>query len=115
MEHDRSPFVRLAALRERARAASIERLTHAAFDANAEVRFFARRFLARLGAAVDYRAQALAMLAAPHRDRQDVIGALATLSEFGRAEDLACIEAWTDDDRPSVAREARRTCARLRG
>jgi hypothetical protein len=42
-----------------------------------------------------------------------LIAALATLSNFGRAEDIPAVAAYVDDPRPTVVREARRTLAGL--
>lgn len=42
-----------------------------------------------------------------------MFAALATLPDFGRVEDIAAVAAFTDDLRPTIAREARRTLAAL--
>lgn len=110
---DRSPAIRRLAVRLWAREADGNGpLIAAAFDGNADVRHHARRYLARRGEAIDYRGRALATLAAPSSTAA-LIGALATLSDFGRSDDLPRIEPLGDDPRPRVAREASRTCGLL--
>jgi len=109
---DPSPALRLAALRWRARAGDVAALTQAAFDANANVRFFARRFLARCDAVIDYRSRALASLA-DSASTAELIGALAVLSESGRAADREAVSAFCDDARTRVAAEAARTLSML--
>jgi hypothetical protein len=116
MERDRAPAVRLVALRARARAGAVDPVARAAFDGNAGVRFFARKYLRALGAAVDaidQRARALAILADPGASRAALVGALATLSDLGRREDAPAVERFLADRRPTVAGEARRTLGLL--
>jgi hypothetical protein len=114
---DRAPEVRLVALRLRARSTDATRaaaqLAGAAFDANAAVRFFARRFLARRDQRLDLRGRALQILSS-ETSRVELVGALAALSDLGRVEDIAAVEHFLRDPRPSVAREARRTLGLLR-
>jgi hypothetical protein len=110
---DRSPAIRLLAVQAWAREADGEaQLIAAAFDGNAEVRHRARVYLARRGAAIDYRARALETLARGS-SAAAMVGALATLSDFGRSDDLAAVRASVDDPRPRVAAEARRTAGIL--
>lgn len=79
------------------------------------MRFYARKYLRSLGARLDQRAIALEILDRPGASRAELVGALATLSELGRAEDAAAVERFLDAGRATVAREARRTMAMLRG
>lgn len=108
---DSAPAIRLVGLAARVARGDREGIARAAFDVNAEVRHHAR--LALADAPLDYRGEALAALTAPGR-REAVLAALATLSDFGRAEDLALVARFEGDPRPSIAREARRTLALLR-
>jgi hypothetical protein len=113
MERDRSPAVRLVALRAASRAGDDDAIVRAVLDVNAEVRYFARKFLRRRKITVDVRARALELLHGKATRRHELIGALAALAELGRPDDLASIRPFTTDRRPSVAREARRTLSLL--
>jgi hypothetical protein len=73
------------------------------------VRYRARAVLADRFEPLDYRGIALATLASTEPARQALIAALATLSDFGRAEDIPAVAAYVEDPRSTVAREARRT------
>lgn len=86
--------------------AALERL---AFDRQGEVRHHARVALAERFTPLDYRGLALATLTRPDAARSDLLAALATLSDFGRSEDIPKVAAFVGDPRPSLAREARRT------
>ncbi|MCA9692413.1 MAG: hypothetical protein KC636_22630 [Myxococcales bacterium] len=110
---DRSPAIRLRALRALADAGDLEAVAALAFDRNAEVRHQARMLLARTGDVRDYRGRALATLGREASTRDEAIAALATLSDFGRLEDRGVVAARVDDPRASVAREAARTLAAI--
>lgn len=114
LERDRSPAIRRTALFARARQGDRDGMVRAAFDTSADVRHHARVLLAGSFGAVDYRGLALASLSRSAPARTEALAALATLSDFGRAEDIARVEPFADDPRPSVAAEARRTLALLR-
>lgn len=110
---DRLPAIRVVGVHAAALRGDLEALRAAAFDGNGEVRHHARVHLARLAAPLDYRGLALAALARVDLPREQAIGALATLSDFGRAEDRAALARHAADPRPRVAREAARTLALL--
>lgn len=112
MAVDRSPAIRLIGLQGLAQIGERAGIERAALDLNAEVRHQARVLLARSFAPLDYRGQALRMLA-EGTDRWRVVPALALLSEFGRGEDRPVIAGFAEDPRPAVAREARRALTRL--
>lgn len=109
---DRTPGIRAIGVRGLARLGDRDGLVRAAFDTNAEVRHQARVAVAAAFTPPDYRGEALRTLA-EQPDRGRVLAALALLSEFGRSEDAALVERFLDDPRAAVAREARRTRARL--
>ncbi|MEZ4384431.1 MAG: hypothetical protein R3A79_24090 [Nannocystaceae bacterium] len=114
LARDPAPAIRLLAVTAWAREDDGEaRLLALAFDGHAEVRHRARVYLARRGAAVDYRARALATLRDAAAATPATIGALATLSDFGRGGDLPRVRAFASDPRPRIAAEARRTAAIL--
>ncbi len=118
LARDKSPAIRRLAIRLWHREADgTAQLLAAAFDGNADVRHHARHYLARRDAAVDYRAHALDTLRRTSEDNepttQALIGALATLSDFGRREDLGHVQRFIGDPRARVAAEARRTSALL--
>lgn len=114
LEVDRSPAIRRAALFARAAQGDRDGIVRAAFDTSADVRHHARVLLAGSFGSLDYRGLALASLARAAPGKAEALAALATLSDFGRAEDIPAVEAFSDDPRPSVAREARRTLGLLR-
>jgi len=113
MELDRSPAVRVLALRSSFRAGDREGVIRGLFDGNTDVRYAARDYLKRLGSTLPQRPPALALLADETRHRSRVIGALGALSEVGLRVDLPLIERFLCDPRPSVVREAKRTIAFL--
>lgn len=106
---NRSPSLRLLALREYRRRADADAIEAACLDGNANVRFYARRYLGKLRGHVDHRARALTVLQDPCADAAALIGALAALSESGRAEDRTLVAVFTTDPRVKVAAEAVRT------
>ncbi|PCC66892.1 hypothetical protein SAMN02745121_00378 [Nannocystis exedens] len=106
---DRNPAVRVAGVRGFAARGDREALVRATFDPHGLVRHHARILLADTFGAIDYRGRALAALAETGATRPALVGALATLSEFGRRPDRPAVAALVADPRPSVAREARRT------
>lgn len=108
-----SPALRLLALRQYRRRVTIERIEDACFDGNANVRFYARRYLRRFRREVDHRARALAILNDPGARVRQVLGALAVLSEFGREQDRSVIDRFVTDNRAKVAAEAKRTLGLL--
>jgi hypothetical protein len=112
MERDRAPAIRLAGLWARAAQGDRAGIVRAAFDPNAGVRHHARVILAGSFGPLDYRGESLAALAGDG-GRDAVVAALATLSDFGRREDLAAVARFAEDPRPAVAREARRTLGML--
>ena len=103
------PRLRLMALRVRRRDGDVDALRQACFDGNANVRFYARRYLRVHEKSTDFRALAWAILDAPSRSIAETIGALSVLSEFGVAEDRARIDEWTTGVNAKIAAEARRT------
>lgn len=103
------PRLRLMALRVRRRQGDVEALRLACFDGNANVRFYARRYLRVYEKGTDFRALAWAILDGPSPSVAQKIGALSVLSEFGVAADRPRIEAWTTGVNAKVAAEARRT------
>lgn len=113
LEADRDPAVRAAAVRGHAAQGDRQALLRAAFDPHGLVRHHARLRLAGGHESVDYRGRALATLAEPQATRAALVGALATLSEFGRRPDIPVVAAFIADPRPSIAREAARTLALL--
>jgi hypothetical protein len=114
LEADRSPAIRRTALFARAHQGDRDGMVRAAFDTSADVRHHARVLLAGSFGAVDYRGLALASLSRPAPARAEALAALATLSDFGRADDIPLVAAFVADPRPSVAAEARRTLGLLR-
>jgi hypothetical protein len=114
LERDRSPAIRRTALFARAMQGDRDGMVRAAFDTSADVRHHARVLLAGSFGAVDYRGLALASLTEQQPGKAEVLAALATLSDFGRAEDIPRVEAFADDPRRSIAAEARRTLGLLR-
>lgn len=114
LERDPAPSLRLTGLQVRIAAGERAAIEAAAFDPHAELRHQARVCLATSFAPLDYRGVALATLARPGASRDELVAALATLSDFGRAADLPAVAALADDPRASLAREARRTLAILR-
>jgi len=110
---DRSPAIRRLAVRLWAQEDDgVEHLVAAAFDGNSDVRHHARVALAQRKAAVDYRGRALKTLAAP-TSKTALIGALATLSDFGRRADIPVVHRFIDEPRSRVAAEATRTAEML--
>ncbi len=112
---DRSPSIRLIGLRRLARDVSRHKtmLDRFVCDPNANVRFFARRFLNRLGERVDSRRQALSVLREPSSSARAVTGALGALSESGRPDDRLTIEKFCTSPICRVAKEAHRTISLL--
>ncbi|WP_437939417.1 hypothetical protein [Sorangium sp. So ce341] len=106
---NRSPSLRLLALREYRRRADADRIEAACLDGNANVRFYARRYLRKLHRRVDQRDHALAILASSAGQTAQLVGALAVLSEFGREQDRPLLETFVRDKRARVAAEAART------
>ncbi|WP_437611821.1 hypothetical protein WMF20_07200 [Sorangium sp. So ce834] len=106
---NRSPSLRLLALREYRRRADADRIEAACLDGNANVRFYARRYLRKLHRRVDQRDHALAILTSSAGQTAQLVGALAVLSEFGREQDRPLIETFVRDKRARVAAEAART------
>ena len=109
------PRLRLMALRVRRREGDVDALRQACFDGNANVRFYARRYLRVHEKGTDFRALAWALLDARASSVAQKIGALSVLSEFGEAGDRDRIEAWTTGVKAKVAAEARRTLELLPG
>ncbi len=114
LELDRAPAIRSVALEAYALQRDREGIARATFDTHASVRYRARTVLADRFEPLDYRGIALATLTSTEPARQALISALATLSDFGRAEDIPAVAAYGEDPRPTVAREARRTLEGLR-
>ena len=114
LELDRTPAIRSVALEAHALQRDREGIARATFDTHASVRYRARAVLADRFEPLDYRGIALATLTSTVPARQALIAALATLSDFGRAEDIPAVAAYVEDPRPTVAREARRTLEGLR-
>jgi HEAT repeat protein len=106
---NRSPALRLLALREYRRRGDTHGIRAACLDGNANVRFYARRYLKKLQVEIDHRETALTVLNHRESPTSRVVGALALLSELGRERDRALIASFEDDKRASVAAEARRT------
>jgi hypothetical protein len=113
LERDRSPAIRAAGLHGRTLQRHRDGIVRATFDTHASVRYRARVVLAELFEPLDYRSIALATLAAADAPREALLAALATLTDFGRVDDIPGVAAYTHDARPTVAREARRTLAAL--
>lgn len=76
-------------------------------DGNAVVRFEARCQLRERGDGVDFRALALQRLEEGERD--ELVGALAVLSDIGRREDIERVRGFLEHPVRRVAAEARRT------
>lgn len=110
---DRDPAIRAAGVQAWAAQGDRDGLLRAAFDPRGLVRHHARLHLAARRADIDYRTRALATLADPGAPRPALVGALATLSDFGRRPDLPAVAAFLADPSPSIAREAARTHALL--
>lgn len=106
---DRNPAIRVAGVRGHAAAGDREALLRATFDPHGLVRHHARILLAARFGSADYRGLALATLAEPAATRAALVGALATLSEFGRRPDIPAVAAFTADPRITIAAEAART------
>ena len=116
LEANAAPAVRLLALRMRQQGGSeadAQAVADAVLDPNAAVRYYARRFVARLGRTVDTRGRALACLREPSASPRALVGALAALSDVGRSEDAPAIRRYADAPASRVRREARRTLALL--
>lgn len=112
MADNRTPAIRLTALRAMRRSATHEhRLVRACFDPNANVRLYAR--LAVRDRRLDHAARARSILRDADAPKGDLVGALAVLSDLGTREDLALVRPFADDGRASVAAEAERTVALL--
>ena len=110
MWRDRSPRIRRTALRELCRLGQAERYVRASvFDVNADVRFVARQQALRLELGIQYRATALAALAAPDSDKRQLVAALATLSDNGMQADCATVDRFRHHAIAAVRREADRT------
>jgi hypothetical protein len=112
---DPSPSIRLIGLRRLARDVSRHDVALERFvcDPNANVRYFARRFLNRLGECVDSRRQALSVLREPSSSARALTGALGALSESGRPGDRSMIQAFCGSPIRRVAKEAHRTISLL--
>ncbi len=110
---DPAPAIRRTGVHACAAAGDRAALERLAFDRQGEVRHLARVALAERFTPLDYRGQALATLVRPDAERDDLLAALATLSDFGRRADIPRVAAFVSDPRPSLAREARRTLALL--
>ena len=110
LERDRSSAIRLLGLRWRRRRGEAAPILRACFDRNANVRHYARRYY-RSFAAVDYRELALARLDSSVAD--ELVGALATLSDVGHQLDRPLVEPFTRHRIRRVADEAQRTLALL--
>lgn len=115
LEENPSPMIRLLAVRLRRGDASDEAhraVLRRCLDGNAVVRFEARCELRRRGDGVDFRALALERLRAREREssgRDELVGALAVLSDIGRREDMELVRAFLGHPVRRVAAEARRT------
>ena len=115
MSADPSPALRLVALRLNNRRGNVTAIRRAALDGNANVRFYARRFRLRRGDGFDVRSDALARCADPTASARELVGAIAALSDVGRAQDVALVRRFSSDSRSRVAYEAKRTMAMLTG
>ncbi|MGK0362567.1 MAG: hypothetical protein ACI9U2_004888, partial [Bradymonadia bacterium] len=109
------PRLRLLALRVGRRQSDVAALRQACFDGNANVRFYARRYLRVHEKGTDFRALAWALLDAPSASAAQRIGALSVLSEYGVAADRPRVREWTAGVKARVAAEARRTLELLPG
>jgi HEAT repeat protein len=111
LEHNPSPTLRLLAVRIRRSDASEE--AHRAvlarcLDGNVVVRFAARCQMRERGDGVDFRALALERLA-EGSERDELVGALAVLSDIGRREDIETVRRFLEHPLRRVAAEAERT------
>lgn len=111
LDDNPSPTIRRLAVRLRRGDPSEE--AHRAvlarcLDGNAVVRFEARCQLRQRGDGVDFRALALQRLGEA-RERDELVGALAVLSDIGRREDIERVRTFQDHPVRRVAAEARRT------
>jgi HEAT repeat protein len=110
---DRSPAVKLLAVRALAREGREDLLFVAALDRNAEVRYQARRWLKGRGDEIVARARGVLQHGASTRDA--LVGALGALSDLGLPADIPLLQRFAEDERLAVAREARRALPRLGG
>lgn len=111
MASDKSPGMRLVALRAYNKQRIQHRVEAACFDHNANVRFYARRYVRKFDSELDYRQRALGCLMRDGAGTLEYVGALAVLSEFGRAADRPLVEGFRAHPRRVVRREAARTLA----
>ena len=116
MASDRSPRTRAKALRWLFKQPDAEaHVRRAVFDRNANVRFLARRYAHRLGLDIPYRRLALAVLggdAGSHgqaRRRDQLVAALATLSDHGLQADCPAVRPYRQHPIAAVRKEAVRT------
>lgn len=111
LERSRSPHVRLLSLRLRrddGSPAARDAVLSRCLDGNAVVRYHARCQLRARGSDVDFRALALRCLE-PGRPGDELVGALAVLSDIGRREDIERVRAFLEHPVRRVCAEARRT------
>ena len=108
MWKDRSQAVRTTAIHMAERMDETEYLVAGAFDRHGNVRYYARKFLYERGFRIPYREKALEILQRESAKNR-LLGALATLSEFGRQQDLPLIRNFLQDDRSSIVKEGQRT------
>ena len=111
MEANPSPTLRLLALRLRrgdASEAAHQAVLARCLDGNAVVRFEARCQMRERGDGVDFRALALERLA-EGSERDELVGALAVLSDIGRREDIETVRRFLEHPVRRVAAEAERT------
>jgi len=109
LEESPSQNLRLAALIKNRKLESWNKILTAAFDHHAKVRFRARSYLGKTKRFVDYRQQALDRLTQESLNTNQLIGALATLSDFAIEQDRMLIEPFAKDKRTRVRKEAKRT------
>lgn len=118
LEASASPNVRLLALRARRKldpSDAVRYLGAATLDANANVRHYARRYSARMEQVGASRDRALLCLTDPSNTANALVGALAALSDVGRAEDREHVRPFVAHAVRRVQKEAARTLAVLAG
>lgn len=114
MTNDRSPRIRARALRWLYKQPDAEvHVRRAVFDRNANVRFLARHYARRLDLGIPYRHRAVEILRAGTDERDQLIAALAMLSDHGRSDDCALVQMYRTYSIAAVRREAARTAGIL--
>lgn len=113
LARDASQDIRTIAMHIAHSLNNIPVLVEGAFDRRANVRFVAKEYLLQRGQQLPYRQMALQRLN-KSASKNIILGALGTLSEWGRPADIPFVETFLSDARNSIVKEAKRSIEWIR-